>query len=337
MTLKVGVVVVSYNSQAVLQTCLNAWRRQTVESSLLLVDNASQDSSVSLAQNEGIEVLQMGWNSGFAKATNCGAEVLFSRGCTHVLCLNPDTQMDPECIEKLLATAKKTKASLVQSSIYCRDNKKINTLGNVLHYSGISYCPDFGKEKKEEQEDHHISMASGACMLMSRECFFQLGGMRDDFFLYMEDTDFSWRCLLSGGLIVLSTKAICYHEYILKIPPWKLALLDRNRLMMVLTNYSFKTLLIFFPVLFFVELLLLVWSIMRGYFFLKIKGYVYILKSLHKISLLRKNMKQVRKMSDKKMLEHMISKLDIPGLTILGSRILNGIFSVYLRLVKPLL
>ena len=68
--------------------------------------------------------------------------------------------------------------------------------------------------------------------------FAALGGFCEPMFAYCEDTDLSLRCWQRGWRVVLVPDAVVLHRYEFSRNPQKLFLLERNRLLMVLTVYS---------------------------------------------------------------------------------------------------
>ena len=91
---KIVVLLSTYNGERFLKDCLEALRRQTYEDmEVILVDNASTDNSVELAQKlyPGIRVVELDDNTGFAYAVNRGIEAAEGG---YVLLLNNDTVED---------------------------------------------------------------------------------------------------------------------------------------------------------------------------------------------------------------------------------------------------
>ena len=331
-----GVIIVTYNSSPYLEACLKSLQNQTCAVRVIVVDNGSSDTSVAIARELDVEVLENKQNRGFSYAVNQGAAKLFSEGAEYIICVNPDAVPDTKCIEELIATAKRTGAGIVQASVFLPDGKTVNSLGNVIHYSGIAYCPEFGNEVSCYQ-DVAVLAASGACMCISKKCYEDIGGLRDEFFLYMEDTDLSWRAWLGGYKVMLSCNARCIHDYSLRLPGWKLALLDRNRLFMVLTNYSLKTLFLLLPLALVLEIGLLFWSMTKGYSILKVKGYGEIVWNIPLTLKKRKELVSRRRISDRKIFSMMEMDLCVPGLHIPFQKTVNVFLRAYGSLLKKLL
>lgn len=61
------------------------------------------------------------------------------------------------------------------------------------------------------QESEHLICASGVPMAVRKDIFTELGGFDEDFFMYFEDIDLSWRMWLYGYKVVLSPKSVVYH------------------------------------------------------------------------------------------------------------------------------
>src|SRR5713226_8409111 len=82
---RIGILIVTYNSQAVIGACLAAALASGGD--VLVVDNASSDGTVAEAARRGARLLVNSSNLGFAAAVNQGFAVL---NCPYVLLLNPD-------------------------------------------------------------------------------------------------------------------------------------------------------------------------------------------------------------------------------------------------------
>jgi GT2 family glycosyltransferase len=132
----------------------------------------------------------------------------------------------------------------------------------------------------------------------------------EKFFMYHEDLDLCWRVRLGGYKIMLATKSIVYHDYEFNRNKMMFYWAERNRLACLLQNYSISTLIKLFPMLFFVELMILVYSLFGGWIHLKLKSYVWIVRNIRSIFSQRKKTQSIRKVSDKEIFKRMDSKLE---------------------------
>src|SRR5438093_1271949 len=102
----VCIVIPNYNGIEHLKTCLESLRSQTYkEFKIILVDNNSSDESIEFVQEHypGIEIIQLSYNSGFAKAVNIGIQYsLENYNSDFVTLLNNDTECNENFLVELL-------------------------------------------------------------------------------------------------------------------------------------------------------------------------------------------------------------------------------------------
>jgi GT2 family glycosyltransferase len=132
------------------------------------------------------------------------------------------------------------------------------------------------------------------------------------FFAYHEDLDLCWRARLAGYKIMVAPKAIVYHYYEFNRNKKMLYWTERNRWIVLLQNYSAATLLLLAPMLVIIELLMLVYSLLRGWLHYKLKSYVWIWAHFPSILKQRHKVQSIRKVKDKEIMKHMDSKLKMP-------------------------
>jgi hypothetical protein len=110
---------------------------------------------------------------------------------------------------------------------------------------------------------------------------------------------------------MLAPKAIVYHYYEFSRNKLKFYWNERNRWVLLLQNYSVKTLLLLSPILFAIELMMLVYSLLGGWLHLKLKSYTWIIAQSSLILRDRRHVQSMRKLSDKEVMQHMDSKLEM--------------------------
>ena len=79
---------------------------------------------------------------------------------------------------------------------------KINTRGGIVHFTGIAWAGGAGEPTSPTLPGPgpgNVGFVSGACLVIGRELYAELGGMPEPFFLYHEDVDLSLRVRLRGG------------------------------------------------------------------------------------------------------------------------------------------
>lgn len=213
--MKLSVVIVNYKVKYFLEQCLVSALRaaKEVETELIVVDNASGDGSIEYLAPRFPDVtfISSDKNLGFARANNLA--IRRSKG-EYILLLNPDTivaentfadfvkfmDSHPEagcCGAYMLRTdgsfALESRRGLPTPFVsFC----KMSGLTNLFPKSHL-----FGRyymRYLDEREVNNIEVISGAYMFLRREALDKAGLLDEDFFMYGEDIDLSYRILKSG-------------------------------------------------------------------------------------------------------------------------------------------
>lgn len=236
--MRASIIVVAYNSRADLGPCLGAITAQMQpDDELIVVDNASTDGSAEWVQAQFPEArLLRCTNLGYAGGNNVGAAA--ARG-EFLVILNPDTMLEAGALDALLAPLHNDPTALTTARIVFMDRPTIiNTCGNTMHYTGLAYCRGAGRPLHEFEAPAEVDAVSGAAFAIPRQCFVQLGGFDEHFWMYVEDTDLSLRAQMRGSRIIYVPQAIVRHAYTPAYSPRKAFFLDRNRHLMLLKNMS---------------------------------------------------------------------------------------------------
>ena len=210
-----SVIIVNYNVKYYLEQCLEAVRRasQGLQIEVVVVDNLSTDGSIPYLRERFPEVtfIENKENVGFARANN--QAIRMSAG-KYVLRLNPDTIVAEHTLSDFIrfmdshpeaggagAYMLRTDGTFAPESrrglptpfvAFC----KMSGLAALLPQSRV-----FGRyymRYLNENEVNEIEIISGACMLLRREALDKVGLLDEDFFMYGEDIDLSYR-ILKGG------------------------------------------------------------------------------------------------------------------------------------------
>lgn len=311
-TPKIAIVVLTYNGKNNLKDCFTSLKKQTYSNiALYFFDQRSEDGSYTYMRQHFPEVksTQFPENSGFAKGNNDGMAIAFAEGASFCLLLNDDTEAEPDMVENVYNSyvqAKKTgkRVGLVQPTILLFDKRdKINSIGNAIHYLGFGYCKDFLKDRSEIDADREIASTSGAAVLVPKEYFETIGGLDEHFFMYNEDQNYAWRGMLQGYTHFVSARSIVYHKYDFHRRPLKIYHSEKNRIMILLQNYSAKTLFLLFPMLLLNEVIAVAYSPFGGYFVKKIASYWYVLTHISLIRQKRREVQQTRTVLDREIMK----------------------------------
>jgi GT2 family glycosyltransferase len=278
----VGVVVLAYGDEEHLEECLTSIGRTTgVEIDLVVVDNGCTNSRFDeLTSAVGARVLRPRHNRGFAGGCNEGAAVLDT---DLIALINSDVVLAERALRSL-ADAVEEDVAIASASVRLADRPhELNSAGNPVHYTGLTWAGAFGERASDHARPRDVASASGATMMIRREVWELLGGFDDEYFTYLEDTELSLRCWLLGMRIVYVPDAVSLHHYEFSRNADKMYYLERNRLLMVLTVYERRTLLLLAPALLFWEICALAAAMAGGWWRGKIAGWIWIARHLQHV------------------------------------------------------
>lgn len=255
----VGVVILNWNGLDNTLHCLESLLESPqLPAEILVIDNGStpaQDQELHRFAQAPIRILRVEKNLGFAGGCNLGiTQVLRRPEIQYVLLLNNDATVTPGAIPELLAAAQQPKVGLVGARMLRMDQlEKIENRGLGLSSWGLAW--------NITQEQAKISLASGGCVLLSRQMIEQVsvqGNLFDPkLFLYVEDVDLGLRALAHGWKSVTADEAVVYHvgsASTKKHPDMALYYWHRNILWVMWKNFPASTLWLNFLPVFFLHL-----------------------------------------------------------------------------------
>ncbi|MGI8857781.1 MAG: glycosyltransferase family 2 protein [Thermomicrobiales bacterium] len=247
----VSVIVVLYNALPYLSKFVAALANQTYRNlEIIAVDNASSDGSAAFIARviPGATVIRLPANRGFADGNNAA---LPSCHGMYLALLNPDTEPEPTWLATLVAALEADPAIGLATSkiILTNDRTRINTCGNAVHIAGFATCRGLNAPATQYTEPEDVAAVSGAAFIIRRALMERLGGFDASFFMYVEDTDLSWRAILLGARCRIVPASVVAHRYALTLDAEKTFYLERNRMQMLLKCYRARTLLLLAPAL----------------------------------------------------------------------------------------
>ena len=203
---KIGLVTITYNSADVLQPFLDCvWQQTHSNLVLYIIDNASEDDTHLILEKENdsrLQIINNSTNFGVAKANNLGIKRAIADDCDQVLIINNDVEFEATLIEKLLQLQDERACSLVTPKMMYYDNP------NHIWYAGSWFIKKKGylplhrgiKEIDEGYFDKivEVEYAPTCCLLAKKEVFQDVGMMDEKYFVYFDDTDFSYRVWKDG-------------------------------------------------------------------------------------------------------------------------------------------
>jgi GT2 family glycosyltransferase len=325
-------VVVAYHSGPALARCLNALRHDVPEANVIVVDNGGAGDDVD-AEWERLHVVTPDENLGFAAGANRGAA---ETDDDVLVFLNPDTVVAPGALRRLGKRLEDPAVGIAMARLQLLGRPgMLNSGGTVVHVSGLAWAGRFGEPADDIRALEDVPAASGAALAIRRKTFGALGRFTPELFMYQEDVELSWRAHLSGLRVVVDPAADVFHEYDFGRHTTKIALLERNRLIFVLTAYSMRLLLLLGPMLALGELAMLVLAARRGWFRGKLGGWWWLMRHPRWLLRHRRQTQRLRKVRDRELARFLTPTLD-PKVAAVprGIGFLNRLLMPYWSLVR---
>lgn len=345
MNNKVLIIVVTYNSTDYIGDCFSSLQNITYPKDfydVLMVDNASTDDTVEIAKKfSGIKIIQNSKNLGFAAGNNVGFEYAVENDFDYVYLLNADTEVELDFLEKVILLAQ-TDASIaaVQSKLLLFDDKtKVNSIGNEIHYLGFAYAGGHKTEDKDIQVKE-ITYPSGAAVLLDMKKLQEVGYFNPEFFMYHEDTDLGWRIWLAGYKCMLAPDSVVYHKYEFSRSIKKYYFMERNRYLVLMQNYKWQTLLLILPAGALMDLMMLTYSFLAGWWReeLEVYKYFFTLDNYKKISVTRDRVQKSRKVKDRDVMKRFVGEIKFQDLNNpILQYIVNPLFNLYWKIIQKVI
>lgn len=222
----VSVIIVNYKTPRLICDCLQTLYQYTkaVTFEVLVVDNDSGDDSESQVLKEFPEVrwFQMGYNSGFSRASNRGIENARGR---YVFLLNSDTLLINDVLAQLVEVLDtRPEVAAVCPMQINRDRQVHHAIFTSFsqlrrHFFIFPHTPFMLKLVNRlipdpvYSEPDQVQWLSGACLMTRPSVIAKVGALEESFFMYGEDSEWSNRLGKAGKLLTLHDAFIIHLEY----------------------------------------------------------------------------------------------------------------------------
>ncbi|MBI2484202.1 glycosyltransferase family 2 protein [Candidatus Uhrbacteria bacterium] len=263
--IRTALVVVTYNGQGDIEHFLESLQKTHKQDYriLIVVDNGSSDDTVPTVRRRAPDahIISNRENMGYAFAANQGIRYCFEKGFEYVFLANQDVLFEKDFLPSLVSAMESDPLIGAAQPLIMLDPERtlINSCGNALHPAGFGYTRGYRKTLAQYHcERKEVAYCSGAAVLLRVAVLRRVGLFDEDFFMYHEDTDLCWRMRIAGFRCIVDPSSIVYHHYEFSRSIKKFFYMERNRVLMLLKNYSSASLCIFAP-------LILVWE--GGIFF----------------------------------------------------------------------
>ncbi|RYG41453.1 MAG: glycosyltransferase family 2 protein [Chitinophagaceae bacterium] len=213
--LELSIIIVNYNVKFFLEQCLFSVLKASadIRSEIIVIDNNSTDGSREYL-SEKFPSVQFEWlevNSGFAKACNRALKKAIGE---IILFLNPDTIVAEDCFLKSISFIRSKKdcgalgvRMLDGSGKFLKESKRglPTPSASFFRLSGITFLLPESKYYSayyaghlSEHDINEIDVVAGAFLMVPKAVLEKTGGFDEDFFMYGEDVDLSYRITRAG-------------------------------------------------------------------------------------------------------------------------------------------
>ncbi|OBK87569.1 glycosyltransferase family 2 protein [Mycolicibacter sinensis] len=194
---------------------------------VVMADNGSTDGAPQEAVQRypDAQLFETGANLGYGGAVNSAVALLGDRGSEFLIVANPDVQWGPGSIDALLEAAARwphaaTLGPLIREpdgSVYPSARHLPSLIRGGMHAVVGPIWPNNPwsrayRQERLEPSERPVGWLSGACLLVRRAAFDQIGGFDERYFLYMEDVDLGDRLGKAGWLNVYVPSAEVLHQ-----------------------------------------------------------------------------------------------------------------------------
>lgn len=230
----VVISLINYNGAKNTNACLASLQTLSLEDTsleIVVIDNASLEPfSVDkhMLQKFPIHVIENSVNKGFSGGHNYGIRHGLKKKADYILILNNDTVVDRNLVKALIKSIKQgKKVGIVSPKIYFKKGSEFyqdryteKERGKVIWYAGgkMDWENVIGKHRGVDQVDtgqfdtsEEVGLATGCCMLITRQVIERVGMFDERYFLYYEDADYSERAKQKGFRIFYEPNAYLWH------------------------------------------------------------------------------------------------------------------------------
>ena len=216
---KVGVVIVTYNSEYYIKACLDSLsQNKRPNYSVIIIDNASQDNTIAVIQSsfQKIHIIRNKINRHFAAAVNQGIQFFIKEDYDSIVLLNPDTTVSNQMLSELKTFMNENTGVGICGPIitYADNPKKIWFAGGYLNRL-LCYTRHNNMNKKLTNvaiSNKKTDFISGCCMMIKTEVFSKIGYFNEEYNSYFEDVFFCERAKEAGYEILLVAQPLVKHS-----------------------------------------------------------------------------------------------------------------------------
>lgn len=217
---RVAILILNFNGEEHLQRFLPSIISNSQNCDIIVGDNGSTDNSIHLLKTsfQGVQVIKLDKNYGYAEGYN---QLIKQVSNELIALVNSDIEVTNNWTDALVSILDSNeKIAAVQPKILSYNLRHqfeyAGAGGGYIDQYGYPFCrgriftsieEDFG----QYNDTREVFWASGACFMVKKSVFEELGGFDSDFFAHMEEIDLNWRMHNRGYKVMYCGNSTVYH------------------------------------------------------------------------------------------------------------------------------
>lgn len=215
----VSIIIVNYNAQPYLEKCLASIAKNSFqEYEVIVVDNGSERFEhtplTPLIPHSPLKLIKLENNKGPAYARNLAAKKAKGK---YLAFLDNDTEVHKDWLTNAVKVMESNSniGALQCKLLLNKHRERFDYAGDYLTQWGFlaQVIEANTKDTNQVPEGLEILAAKSAGMLIRKDTFIRVGRFDEDYFIYVEETDLSWRVWLAGKKVVFTNESVVYHEF----------------------------------------------------------------------------------------------------------------------------
>ena len=246
--IKTAIVILNWNGRSWLENFLPSVIMYSKDAEIFVIDNGSTDDSVSFLNENfrSVIIIKNNKNLGFAGGYNTGLNKIHAE---YYILLNSDIEVTKDWIEPIIELMEIDNNIAACQPKLLNYNKKTKfeyagASGGFIDNLGYPFCRgrifnNLEEDKGQYNDAIEIFWATGACLFIRTDLFWNVGGFDEDFFCHQEEIDLCWRLKNKGYKMMVQPNSKVYHVgggTLNEDSPYKTYLNFRNNLYMIFKN-----------------------------------------------------------------------------------------------------
>ena len=218
---QIAVVILNWNGRTFLQKFLPSVFFHTPEwVNVVVADNGSTDDSVRFLKDQypQVKLIELHKNHGYAGGYNLALQQIEAE---YFVLLNSDIEVTEQWLEPLIDYLESNKqVAAIQPKMLSWHQRKhfeyAGASGGFIDLLGFPFCRGrifnvLEKDNGQYDDGTEVLWATGACLVVRSEAFWQAGGFDDRFFAHFEEIDLCWRLKNKGWAVSVVPQSAVYH------------------------------------------------------------------------------------------------------------------------------